>query len=540
MGRKKKLLQKLLINTMLRRRYNLGIAFFILIISLFNHSNGSIWKKDNSIEFRAEDNKIECEVEGSKVNCNGTEYTKEVRDKPGTPMFYVDLLVSLFCVLFAGVMSGNTLGLLSLDDINLQVILNSNDETLKKYVRRIQPLVKRRHLLLCTLLIGNAGVMETLPIFLDRLVGAAPAIIISVTCVLFFGEIIPQAICSKHGLKMGYYLSPIVWVSMALFFPIAYPVAKLLDFILGHDHGTLYKRTELKELLSIHSSTYRQGKDMEVDENCLTDEEVLVIKGALDMQSKTVKHIEVPLEKVSMIEAGKGLDSVERLRLYNDGYSRVPVYEKDKMNILGYILVKELVLQKGEKELTPRDLKMIKFKEVTRDTRLYDLLKLMRENSAHMCLIVDDNSRPTGICTLEDLLEELLQSPIIDEFDTVTIDPVKQIRLARAIETLGLENNRDSKDFPRMSLDLLLRRRDDHPLTKELLRGSLDLRGGGIIKNPESGRVSLDLSNKGSRLSFSSDEREPPKKKKGKKKKGGYEAFDDKELFFDKDEGLDL
>ena len=55
-------------------------------------------------------------------------------------------------------------------------------------MKRILPLVKRHHLLLVTLLIGNALAMEALPIFLDRIVHPALAILLSVTAVLFFGE----------------------------------------------------------------------------------------------------------------------------------------------------------------------------------------------------------------------------------------------------------------------------------------------------------------------------------------------------------------
>jgi len=50
------------------------------------------------------------------------------------------------------------------------------------------PLVKRHHLLLVSLLLANAAATETLPLFIDRLVGPVGAILISVTAVLLFGE----------------------------------------------------------------------------------------------------------------------------------------------------------------------------------------------------------------------------------------------------------------------------------------------------------------------------------------------------------------
>ena len=152
------------------------ILFILLLFSLL-------------IDARKNETVVECiEETATEIKCGEFIYSKEQKDKPGSAMFFVDLLVSLICVVFAGLMSGLTLGLLSLDMLNLEIIRNSGDEKMKKYAEKIIPLIKRKHLLLCTLLIANACAMETLPIFLDKILGPAAAIIISVTCVLLFGE----------------------------------------------------------------------------------------------------------------------------------------------------------------------------------------------------------------------------------------------------------------------------------------------------------------------------------------------------------------
>lgn len=55
-------------------------------------------------------------------------------------------------------------------------------------------------------------------------------------------RIIPQALCTRFGLAIGYYCSPLVLIIMALFYPIAFPIALLLDCVLGKDHGTFFRR----------------------------------------------------------------------------------------------------------------------------------------------------------------------------------------------------------------------------------------------------------------------------------------------------------
>jgi metal transporter CNNM len=91
-------------------------------------------------------------------------------------------------------MSGLTIGLLSLDYVSLQVLKNSGEPQERIYAARIIPLVRHKHLLLVTLLLCNAAAMEALPIFLDKMVPSYLAIALSVTAVLFFGECVVQAV----------------------------------------------------------------------------------------------------------------------------------------------------------------------------------------------------------------------------------------------------------------------------------------------------------------------------------------------------------
>ena len=88
----------------------------------------------------------------------------------------------------AGIFSGLTLGLLSIDETNLQVIERAGTATEQKHARRIMPLVRRHHLLLVTLLLANAAAVEAMPLFMDKISSEVVAIVVSVTAVLFFGE----------------------------------------------------------------------------------------------------------------------------------------------------------------------------------------------------------------------------------------------------------------------------------------------------------------------------------------------------------------
>lgn len=186
---------------------------------------------------------------------NGIEYAPYHSHtlKPGTTQFWINVGICVLLILLAGVFSGLTLGLLSYDPNTLKVIMEGGKPAQAKSAKAVLPLVRHHHLLLVTLLLCNAGVNESLPLFLDDLVPSPIyAILISVTAVLMFGEVIPQALCSKHGLRIGSFFSPFVWFLIAVTFPLSYPLSRLLDLLLGADHSAFFRRAELGALVQIH------------------------------------------------------------------------------------------------------------------------------------------------------------------------------------------------------------------------------------------------------------------------------------------------
>ncbi|MCL7052025.1 hypothetical protein MKW94_000583, partial [Papaver nudicaule] len=260
---------------------------------------------------------------GEKVPCCGTE-------------FFLRILAVIGLVIFAGLMAGLTLGLVSLGLVELEVLIKSGTPQDRKYAAKIFPVVKNQHLLLCTLLLGNALAMETLPIFLDKLVAPWAAILISVTLILVFGEIMPQAICTRYGMKVGAITAPFVRVLLWLFFPIAYPISKMLDWMLGKGHAVLLRRAELKTFVDFHGNEAGKGGD-------LTHDETTIIAGALEMTEKTVKDAMTPISNAYCIDLNSTLDLETLTAIMTNGHSRVPVYAGDPKNIIGLVLVKNLL-----------------------------------------------------------------------------------------------------------------------------------------------------------------------------------------------------
>jgi metal transporter CNNM len=164
-------------------------------------------------------------------------------------------IMAFICVCTAALAAGLTLGLLSLDPINLLIKMRTaSTEEEKQQAASLLPIVRQHHLLLVTLLLLNSMSNEALPLFLDKLVPGYVAIILSVTLVLFFGEIIPSAIFTgPDRIKIASKLAPMVRLIMCLLYPIAFPIAKMLDILLHDDDedNTAFTRSELSALVRI-------------------------------------------------------------------------------------------------------------------------------------------------------------------------------------------------------------------------------------------------------------------------------------------------
>nr|XP_007159195.1 hypothetical protein PHAVU_002G217200g [Phaseolus vulgaris]ESW31189.1 hypothetical protein PHAVU_002G217200g [Phaseolus vulgaris] len=298
-----------------------------------------------------------------------------------TSEFFVHILVIVLLVLFAGLMSGLTLGLMSLSLVDLEVLAKSGTPQDRSHAAKILPVVKNQHLLLCTLLICNAAAMETLPIFLDGLVTAWGAILISVTLILLFGEIIPQSVCSRYGLAIGASVAPFVRVLVCVCFPVAFPISKLLDFLLGHRHEALFRRAELKTLVNLHGNEAGKGGE-------LTHDETTIIAGALELSEKTASDAMTPIADTFAVDINSKLDRELMNEILEKGHSRVPVFYEQSTNIIGLILVKNLLTVHPEDDASVKSVTIRRIPRVPESMPLYDILNEFQKGHSHMAVVV--------------------------------------------------------------------------------------------------------------------------------------------------------
>jgi len=500
----------------------------------------------------------------------------------GSPAFIQDVALAALCVTVAALAAGLTMGMVSLDPMEMDIICRSEEKDKmsdkdKKKLReekiaalKVLPLITDHHRLLVTLLLMNSVANEALPLFLDAIVPSWAAVLISVSLVLVFGEIIPSAIFTgSQQLRIAARFSGIVGCARFLLAPIAWPMAKTLDCLLGHNHKGRYNFAELRAIVGIHNRAGLDDKGEAVFASCdgegygiITTEQVhhfcedsivefsskpnvpavskkllsdktpyfvapcppmrgrdlqttfklhtseernaddLIRLSKGDIESGVFKTIErdelkimhgvmqlthmeavkamTSMRKVNMLESSESLTLDKLKHIYNQGHSRLPVYDGHRHNLRGFVLTKSLITvspspddEKLGKVTRVNDLKLQKFVVIEPTIAMLDLLNRFQEKKCHMALIVNDPAavqeaweketeipadvHMMGIVTMEDVIEQMLQEEIEDENDDMRpessqpVIPRTQSVLAKA-DKLGvamrLEKSLSRSDIP--------------------------------------------------------------------------------------------
>ncbi|CAH2062154.1 unnamed protein product, partial [Iphiclides podalirius] len=345
---------------------------------------------------------------------------------------WASLILIVILLMLASLFSGLNLGLMALDRTELKIIANTGTEKERKYARAIMPVRAHGNYLLCTILLSNVAVNSTFTVILDDLTSGLVAVIGSTLAIVFIAEITPQAICARHGLFIGAKSIWIMKIVMGICAPLAWPTSKLLDYFLGEEIGTHYNRERLKELVKITNHV-----------NDLDKEEVNIISGALDLRKKTVRDVMTKLKDCFMLPITSVLDFETMSEIVKSGYSRIPVYEGARGNIVTVLFIKDLAFVDPDDNTPLKTLCQyyqnpcnFVFEDVTLDVMLKQFKEGHKGHMAFVQRIEEGDGDPVyetvGLVTLEDVIEEMIQAEIVDETDVISDNRTKK-RLTRPL-----------------------------------------------------------------------------------------------------------
>lgn len=149
--------------------------------------------------------------------------------------------------------------------------------------------------------------------------------------------------------------------------------------------------------------------------NRISETDLELVSHALMFGEKLVSDHMTPRRAVKAIGINDSIGPILMSELHDSGFSRFPVYEGKKDNIVGTLFLKDLVNTKATAKV--RDVMRKAVCYVHEDQSLHDALQAILKTHHHLLVVVNDFEDYVGILTIEDVLEQVIGKAIIDEFD---------------------------------------------------------------------------------------------------------------------------
>lgn len=270
---------------------------------------------------------------------------------------------------------------------------------------------------LSTILVGNNVVniasASVATVLFTRLIGqnygAAVSTVVMTILVLVFGEVLPKSFAKANAEKLSLNLSKPLYFFIVILKPIVAIFVKLTELAKRLSKSEGEPSVTEEELKYIIESIEEEG--------VLEQKESELVRSALEFDDITVKEILTPRVDIVAVEINDSIDHAIEI-IKENGYSRMPVYEKSIDKVVGIVRARDVMLAK----LSGKDLKITDMLKqclfIHKNMNISQLLNAFQEKNMHVAIVSDDYGGTMGLVTMEDVLEELV-GDIWDEYDEV-------------------------------------------------------------------------------------------------------------------------
>jgi CBS domain containing-hemolysin-like protein len=250
--------------------------------------------------------------------------------------------------------------------------------------------------------------------------GLVAAVLVAMGIIAVFSIAIPQVWASYAGEKV---IRSTLGIQMAIRY-ILYPVAAVMNAfdlpirrLSGVPADEADGEAAKAEILQAASEGAAEG--------AVDAEEVDMIESVMEFGDTRAAEIMTPRTELFAIPADMPWRKAAE-QIVAAGHTRVPVYERDMDNIIGVLYAKDLLgLVAQDKDVPLRQIIRKPF-FVPETKPLDDLLRDFKRLKIHIAIILDEYGGTAGICTIEDLLEQIV-GDISDEYDRDEPDEMKRI-----------------------------------------------------------------------------------------------------------------
>lgn len=330
------------------------------------------------------------------------------------------ILVIVFTIL-NGFFSGSEMAFINADEKKLEKQAKEGDRkaklalTLNRNQNRVLAVVQVAITLIGTLnsAFATSGLSEYLiPYFGQQ--GAAIVISLVVTLLtLIFGELLPKSIGQAVPESFSRIASTFINLVYIVFKPVVWFLTKALSFFQSLLPIDFSNQEDILSFSTIREIVVQGG-----EQGVLESEEVGMMQGVLKLNRRNAREVMVPRRQTLLIDINKEKSENHEIIVHTI-YSRLPVYDDDPDNIIGFLLVKDylraVTIAGNFNEVDIRDL--VHNPLIVPETlMLDDLFEQIQMTSSHIAIVKDEYGQTSGIITLEDIIEEIV-GEIYDEYD---------------------------------------------------------------------------------------------------------------------------
>lgn len=261
--------------------------------------------------------------------------------------------------------------------------------------------------------LGAAGVgAEAVKIFGDEYMFYISAIL--TILILVFSEIIPKTIGAMYWKELAGISSRLIQLLTFITYPLLYIMNFITSFISKNRPIETITKEELKATIN-----------MSEEAGIIKQKDFRIIENILKYSKVKVKEIYTPRKVLFSLNQDDLINSLENKVTVNiemdklKEYSRIPIFNENIDDIVGVIFSKEYFHEFIENTLENKNDIIRPVFKINENVPISKLLDLFLSKKEHMFIVVDHYDQTKGIVTLEDVLEELLGTEIVDEFDTI-------------------------------------------------------------------------------------------------------------------------
>ncbi|MFI3167858.1 MAG: hemolysin family protein [Bacillota bacterium] len=324
------------------------------------------------------------------------------------------LITIIICIILSAYFSSTETAFSSLNKARLKSYVKHGNQRAKLAYELSDQFDK----ILSTILIGNnivnivsaslATVLFTRLMSHDEAAAVIASTVVMTIVVLIFGEITPKILAKENPEKIAMLFAPLLRMFMIILLPLNFPFSlwkKLLNKIFKFKKD---KGLSDDELINIIEETEQLGG---IDEH-----ESKLIRSAIKFDDLEASDVLTSRQEIIAISNKLSMEEVKNVFLENE-YSRMPVYDENIDQIVGFILEKDFY------KILLQD--KIDFKEIIKPLyftlpkmKVSNLLRELQSTKIHMSIVVDEFGGTMGLVTVEDILEELV-GEIWDEHDKI-------------------------------------------------------------------------------------------------------------------------